>query len=92
MNEDTVQCPCYSICSTLGLEIGPWCRYHSSDLPPPGMHKFDPKDTWCPPGVQAAVLMLGHLAARQNGPAEPLDSALEKVRAWAQALPARRGG
>jgi len=58
MNEEIIQCPCYHICSSLKIETGKWCRYRQSDLPPSGMHALNPKDTWCPPGVQAIVLML----------------------------------
>jgi hypothetical protein len=82
----TVECPCYRICSGLGVETGPWCRYHTSDLPPPGMHKFDPKDTWCPPGVQANVLMLAYMLAGDDHGRRRLRSALDSVRRWLRDL------
>lgn len=89
--EQIIQCPSHPICSGLHIETGPWCRYRKSDLPPPGAGTFDPRDTWCPPGLQAAVLILGYLAAQRNGPAEPLDSAMEKIRSWADRLTTRQG-
>jgi len=80
--EQIIECPCYPICSGLGLETGRWCRYRPSDLPPPGMHKFNPKDTWCPPGVQANVIMLGHMLAGDKADPERLQPALDSVRRW----------
>ena len=88
----TVECPCYPICSGLDLETGPWCRYHTSDLPPPGMHKFDPKRTWCPPGVQANVLMLAYMLAGDDQDRPRLRSALDKVRRWLGAVRGQPAG
>jgi hypothetical protein len=79
---DTIECPCYRVCAALGLELKPWCRYRSHQVPPPGMRKFDPKQQWCPAGVQAAVLMLAYLIEKQAGPDVGLAPALEGVRLW----------
>jgi hypothetical protein len=79
MTEESIECPCYRICSALGIETGSWCHYRKSDVPPPGMHNFDPKSTWCDPGVQANIMMLAHLITGQ-GKGEPLDAALAQVR------------
>jgi len=86
MNDDLIQCPCHPVCASLGVEAGQWCRYRKSDLPPPGLHNFNPKDTWCPPGVQANVLLLAHMLEGGTGDPERLKSALERVRGWAQEL------
>jgi hypothetical protein len=50
------------------------------------MHRFDPKDEWCPPGVQANVLMLGYMLSGETGEPERLRPALEQVRKWAREL------
>jgi hypothetical protein len=92
VNDRMIQCPCYPICSGLGIETGQWCRYRRSDLPPPGIHRFDPREIWCPSGVQANVLMLGYLLAGQTRDAERLKPALEQVRRWARHLRAQRVG
>ncbi len=84
--DQSIQCPCYPICSALGVETGQWCQYRESDLPPPGLHTFDPKDTWCPPGVQANVMMLGHLLAQRGDPSGQLQPVLTRVRRWAREL------
>jgi len=84
MNEDIVECPCYPICSGLGLEMKRSCRYRKSDLPPPGMHVVNPKDDWCPAGVQASVLMLAYMLSGDAGRAGALPLALARVRQWAQ--------
>ena len=86
MSDESIECPCYRICSALGVETAPWCRYHKSDLPPPGMHRFDPKQEWCPPGVQANVLILGHMLSAGSGDPERLRPVLEQVRKWAREL------
>ena len=65
--EEIIACPCFSICRGLGVELKTWCRYRKSDVPPPGMHRFDPKETWCPPGVQALLLMMERLSERLSG-------------------------
>ena len=92
MKDEIVECPCYHICSGLGLETKPWCRYRKADLPPAGMHSFNPKDTWCAPGVQANVLMLGYLLTGETGDTERLKPVLEQIRRWAQALRAEAIG
>ena len=84
--EQIIECPCYPICSALGVETGQWCQYHKSDLPPPGLHTFNPKDTWCPPGVQANVIMLGHMLAERGDAPGQLQSVLQQVRRWAREL------
>jgi len=86
LNEEIVECPCYRICTGLGIETGQWCRYRKSALPPPGMHRFDPKETWCPPGVQANLLMLAYMLARGREDTGKLQTALEEVRRWAREL------
>lgn len=86
--DEVIECPCYRVCAGLGLEVKRWCRYRKSDEPNPGMHRFDPKDEWCPTGVQATVLLLGHMLA--NGAEESaLAEKLGEVRTWVQSL--RRG-
>ena len=62
--DDIIECPCYRICAELGVEMGRWCRYREADAPPAGMHDFDPKSTWCEPGVQAMLLMMERLCRR----------------------------
>jgi hypothetical protein len=91
MKNDLVECPCYPICSELGIEMSTWCRYRESEVPPPGMRSFEPKDDWCPSGVQANVLMLGYMLAGGEDP-ERLRAALEHVRRWARELRADRQG
>ena len=86
MNDEIIACQCFAVCSAVGVEPGPWCRYHTSDLPPPGMARFDPKEEWCPPGVQANVLMLGYMLSRAQGDDERPRQALEQVRKWAREL------
>ena len=68
------------------METGIWCCYRKSDLPPPGMHAFNPKDTWCPAGVQANVLMLGYMLAGEATDAARLQPVLDEVRTWAREL------
>jgi len=92
MNDDIIECPCYHVCSALGIETRTWCRYRKSDLPPPGLHNFNPKDTWCPPGVQANVLMLGYMVAGETRDRERLEPVLDQVRNWAAELRRQRGG
>jgi len=92
MSDEIVECPCYRVCSAVGAETGQWCRYRKSDLPPPGMHKLNPKDTWCPPGVQAAVLMLARLLAGDGADAEGVQRALAHISSWARALPLPKRG
>jgi hypothetical protein len=69
--EEIMQCPCYPICSDLSGGTKQWCRYRRSDLPPPGMHAFDPRQEWCEPGTRAALLLLSTLAHQvgERGPA-----------------------
>ena len=86
MTDGVLECPCRPVCAGLGLETGQWCRYHTSDLPPPGMRKFDPKETWCPSGVQANVLMLGYMLAGRKEDSETLRPALDSVRRWLREL------
>jgi hypothetical protein len=86
VNEETIECPGYRVCSLLGIEVGPWCRYRESALPPPGMHNFRPKDTWCPPGMRATVLMLGYMIAGEGRQGEELADVLGRVREWAGSL------
>jgi hypothetical protein len=86
--DEVIECPCYRVCAALGLEMKRWCRYRKSDLPPVGLHRFNPKDEWCPTGVQANVVMLGHMLA-QGGDSEALQSALARVRQSVQDLRAR---
>ena len=81
-----IECPCYLLCVGLGLEVGRWCRYRKSDLPPPGMHRFDPKEQWCPTGVQANVIMLGYMLSGETEDADRVMPALEQVRRWAREL------
>ena len=91
-----IECPCYRICATLGVKTSTWCRYRKSAAPPPGMHRFDPQETWCPGGVQANVMMLGYMCAEgpsasgrlvgQSRDPEALAPALAKVREWAGTL------
>lgn len=90
--EEIIQCPCYDVCVGLGLEMKQWCRYRGSDLPPPGMYRFDPREEWCPPGVQANVLMLGYMLSGEAGDAARLRPALEQVRRWAAELRRERSG
>jgi hypothetical protein len=85
-SEQTIECRCYHVCAGLGLETKQWCRYRKSDLPPTGMHRFDPKEDWCPTGVQASVLMLGYMLSGETGDPERLRPALEQVRKWAREL------
>jgi len=85
-NPEIIECPCYHVCATLGIETGQWCRYHKGDVPPPGMFRFNPKEHWCPSGVQANVLMLGYMLAGGEDSSEQLQPALERVRKWAQEL------
>ena len=92
MIDEIIACPCYPVCSQLGIETGMWCRYRKSDLPPPGMHAFDPKETWCPAGVRANVLMLGYMLAGNDGDANRLNPVLEQVRRWARELRKKPAG
>ena len=85
-SDTIVACPCYPVCSALAVETGMWCRYRKSDLPPPGMHAFNPKDTWCPAGVRANILMLGYMLAGNTGDASQLKPVLDEVRNWAREL------
>lgn len=82
--DEIIECPCYRVCAGLGLEMKRWCRYRKSDLPPPGMHRLDPKEDWCPTGVQANVLMLGYLLAEQTASSPAMQEALTRVRQWAR--------
>ena len=59
---------------------------------PPGMHRFDPKEEWCPPGVQANVLMLGYLLSGETGNPDRLRPILEQVRSWAEDVRGERSG
>ncbi len=86
MQDEIIECPCYRICSALGVKSSTWCRYRKSAAPPPGMHRFDPQETWCPGGVQANVMMLGYMLVGQQQDAEALKQALVQVREWATAL------
>jgi hypothetical protein len=86
MNDEIIQCPCYHVCAALGVEMKRWCRYRKSDLPPPGMYRFDPKGEWCPAGLQANVLMLGYMLSRETESAERLGPLLDEVRKWARDL------
>ena len=86
--DEIIECPCYRVCAGLGLEMKRWCRYRKSDLPPVGLHRFDPKDEWCPTGVQANAVLLGYMLA-EGGDSEVLHGALARVRQWAQDLRAR---
>jgi len=86
MSDEIIECPCYRVCAGLGLETKRWCRYRPSDLPPPGMHRFDPKEEWCPAGVQANVLMLAYMLSGETGDPERLKPLLDQVRAWAREL------
>ena len=90
--DEIIECPCYRVCAGLGLEMKQWCRYRKSDLPPPGMHRFDPKEEWCPPGVQANVLMLGYLLSGETGNPDRLRPILEQVRSWAEDVRGERSG
>ena len=85
MNDETIECPCYRVCALLGVEPRQWCRYRKSDLPPPGMHRFDPKETWCPPGMQANVMMLAYLVAGRKDEDGEITRALDDVRRWVRA-------
>jgi hypothetical protein len=85
-NDEILECPCYRICSGLGVETSSWCHYLKSAAPPPGMHSFDPKDQRCPAGVQATVLMLGYMLSGDTAHAEKLKPALDQVRNWAREL------
>ena len=76
---EIIECPCYPICRALDIETGAWCRYKKSQLPPPGLHRFDPKETWCPPGVQANLMLLAYILTRQEDHAD-LQEALAKAR------------
>jgi len=91
MNErdEIIQCPCYNVCAGLGLEMKQWCRYRKSQLPPPGMHRFHPKETWCPPGAQANILLLAYLVADRAGDAKQLEPAIEQVKRWANDIQPR---
>ena len=84
--DTTIACPCYPVCSHLAVETGMWCSYRKSDLPPPGMHAFNPKDTWCPPGIRANILMLGYMLAGNTGDPSQFKPILDKVRTWTQEL------
>jgi hypothetical protein len=86
MNEETIECPCYRVCAGLGLEMKRWCQYRKSDLPPPGMWVFNPKDDWCPPGMQANVLILGYMTLGAGRQSEELAAVLGNVREWARSL------
>ena len=81
-----IECPCYQICQRLGIETNRWCSYYESELPPPGLWRFDPKEYQCPPGVQANVMMLAHLLTQGAMDPERVEAALEQVRQSAQAL------
>jgi hypothetical protein len=87
--DEIVECPCYRVCAALGVEVSRWCRYRESELPSPGTYRFDPKEKWCPAGVQANVLMLGYMLSGESGDAERLKPVLAQVRAWARELRAQ---
>ena len=78
-------CPCHRVCASLRRELKRWRRYRKSDLPPPGMHRFDPKDEWRPTGVQANVLMLGYTLSERGSP-DALRFALARVPQWSKEL------
>jgi hypothetical protein len=90
--DQVIECPCYRVCAGLGLEMKRWCRYRKSDLPPPGMHRFDPRDEWCPTGVQANLLMLGYMLSGGRGDPEQLKPVVDQVRTWARELRRRPVG
>jgi hypothetical protein len=86
VNVEIVECPCYYICSGLGIETKEWCRYRKSAVPPAGMYHFNPKETWCVPGVQAIILMLGYMLTGEKAESQRTREVLEQVRQWAQGL------
>jgi len=85
-HDSIIECPCYRVCSALGVKTAEWCRYRRSAAPPTGMHRFDPQETWCPGAMQANALMLGYMLVGQNRDPEALKPALEQVTQWAAAL------
>jgi len=80
---EIIECPCYRICRALDIETGIWCRYRKSQVPPVGLHRFDPKESWCPPGVQANLMLLAYILTRQGEDHADLQEALSKARAFA---------
>jgi len=87
-----VECPCYHICAGLGVETSRWCRYRESNLPPTGTARFDPKQTWCPTGLQATLLMLAYMLAGDAADREAMSATLARVRTWAEDLRKTAGG
>lgn len=85
MKNDLVACPCYEVCRELGIGLGQWCRFRRSAVPIPAMARFYPEETWCPPGVRATVLMLGHMLAN-GAEGSALADKLAEVRTWVQSL------
>jgi hypothetical protein len=53
------------------------------------MRKFDPRQTWCPGGVQANILMLGYMLAGRKENPELLQPALDSVRHWLREIRTR---
>lgn len=82
-DDHVVECPCYQICKQVGIEPNRWCRYRESELPPPGTWRFNPKEHWCPPGVQATVTMLAHMASAGGDP-DVVAALLDQVQVWAR--------
>jgi hypothetical protein len=82
--DEVIECPSYRVCGGLGLEMRQRCCYRTSELPPPGMHRFDPKEEWRPAGVQANVLMLGYMLSGEAANPAATGDALARVRRWAR--------
>lgn len=86
-------CPCYAICSSLGIEQGQWCRYRQSDVPPPGQHHFVSEEEQRPGGVQADIQMLACLLTEGCPTAAALlRAALARVQDWARAFREEHAG
>ena len=85
-SDEIIECPCYQVCEGLSLEMSTWCHYSTAAVPPPGTVRFDPKEAWCPPGVQANVLMLGYMLTKGEGDPERLQMMLAQVRQWAKEI------
>lgn len=90
MKDEMVECPCYAICVGLGIQVGRWCRFRPSELPHPGVTEFRPESTRCPPGLQATVLLLGHMLA--DGDNRALSQKLGQVRNWVKSIRDRQDG
>jgi hypothetical protein len=81
----TVCCPARGVCLALGVATRNCCAPASS-LQPAGMAVRDPRLSWCPPALRAAVMMLAYSAAGPNADSAENAQTLALIRQWADGL------